>query len=228
MVICKSNQRSIVQAVAAYGPGNDGKLPPTIQGSATGWMTIPMRLKYGYGTSNALNGGSVIETLGDYMESPEYFDCPVASHDPSWQSRYISGAQNQTVQFLNSSYFMFWNWTKFENSKPSFKPTDAGGDNLMICDVIFYNEPYNNSTHGGTMWVSSHRWDGAEKLPLVDAMAGGTLNSEFTFWMKDDQTGNDIPGMNLNAAYKDCHVETIKMKDFEHISGVYWLPYKRR
>lgn len=228
MLVCKSNQRSILQAVSVYSTNNHNRLPPTIQGRADGWRTIPMRLKYYYGTDVALSGGSVIEILGSYMESPEYFDCPVSGHDPDWQEAYISGANSQTVQFLNCSYFLFWNWTKFENESPSFKPTDAGGDNLMTCDVIFYNEPQNNQAHGGKMWVSSHRWTGAGKLPMMDAISGGTLNESFTFWMKDDQSGNNIPEMNLNAGYKDCHVETIRMADFVNIDDIYWLPQKRR
>ncbi len=230
LVICKSNQRSIVQASASYSADHDNKLPPTIQGNQNGWMTIPLRLKYYYGYEGVeLNGGSVLETFGSYMQSPEYFDCPMSNHDPDWQERYIEASDNQSVAFLNSSYFMFWNWTKLEKNRPSFRPTDAGGDGLMTCDVIFYNEPYNNSEHGGTMWVSSHRWEGAEKLPLVDAMAGGTLNREFTYWMKDDPTGgHEKPKMKLNAGYKDGHVETVSMDDVEHVGGVYWLPTKRR
>ena len=228
MLICKSNQRSIVQAVAAYGPSNDGKLPLSITSRGTGTGTIPLRLKYYYGDPvREINGGSVTETLGGYMESPEYFDCPMAGHDPDWQSRFLANAQNQQVPFLNSSYFMLWNWKRFEKTRPSFKPTDAGGDGLMTCDVIFYNEPYNNQ-HGGTQWVSSHPWAGAEKRTFLDAMSGGTLNQDFTFWMMDDGGVGKPPKMKLNAGYKDCHVETINTDGFERMDAYYWLPRKRR
>ena len=243
MMICATNQRSILQAVVVYSAENDGKLPPSIQGRPDGWWTLPVNLKYNYGTDLSINGGDMFGILGDYMKSAKYFDCPMSNHDSDWQDRFMTGAMSQStdVIHLGSSYMMFWNWLKFASPSPShksFKPTDQGGDGLMICDLITYNEPVNNAAHGGNMWMSSHPWARAAKMIFHSGTAsnpGSALNEEYTVWMEDDPTGVNVPDVKLNAGYIDGHVETFKMEAFEQMSqesqrmyNIYWLPVKRR
>jgi len=225
-VKCKTNQRGILEAVNVYMAGHDFRLPPSTQGTEGGHWTIPMRLKYHYGT-DGLNGGSVVDVLGDYMASPEYFDCPLAAHSADWQSAYLQAARDDEVKFVNCSYYLLWNWRRFQDTRPRFRPTDDGGDTLMTCDFLMYDEPQNNNYHGGTYWIGTHPWRGASRLTFADAMVGSTLNEGFTFWMQEGSY-DAWPEMKLSAGYKDGHVETFKSEDYEHMGGVYFLPKVRR
>ncbi|MBI9018459.1 MAG: type II secretion system protein [Phycisphaerae bacterium] len=225
-LICKTRQRSIVQAVNLFQAENDGDLPPSTQGRTNGWQTIPMRLKYYYGMDGA-NGGSVIDVLGTYMKNVDVFDCPLAKHNPDWQKKYFHSMKNDSVQFMNCSYYLLWNWTKCEDAGPNgrkgFKPTKSGKDGLMVCDFLIYNESVNNGAHNGTFWISPHPWKNASLKTFMDA--SGTLDDGFKFWMADDPSGQDKPQMQMAAGYIDGRVDTVHSDDYEYVStGGYLLP----
>ncbi|MBI9019163.1 MAG: type II secretion system protein [Phycisphaerae bacterium] len=233
-LICKTRQRSIVQAVNLYQADYNGKLPPSTQGNNSGWWTIPMRLKYYYGSTGA-NGGSVTDILGKYMETGEYFDCPLAKHNPDWQNQYYTAMRDDNVDFLNCSYYLLWNWKRCINKnpnfpdRPNFNPTGRGKDKLMTCDFLIYNESYNNNYNKGKFWISPHPWKGASSMTFADAMANATLNQGFKFWMEDDQTGQNRPDMKMAAGYLDGRVDTVDSLKYELMSdGFHYLPDVRR
>ena len=230
--VCKTRQRSILNAINIYTSDHDGKLPPSTQGKKDGWWTIPMRLKYYYTPDDSgagLNGGSALKFLGSYMKSGEYFDCPMANHDTGWQDDYFEAMTSDTVSFLNCSYFLLWNWKRVEKVKPSFVLKDGGKDHLAVCDFLIYNESYNNNYNGGKFWISPHRWKSSSLKTFADSMTGGTLNTGFMFWMEDDQDGTHRPQMKLNAGYIDGRVDTVDSYDYELMGdNFHWLPRERK
>jgi prepilin-type N-terminal cleavage/methylation domain-containing protein len=225
-VICATRQRSILTAINIWKAENGGnKLPPTTQGHYTSsggihW-TIPNRLKYHYRQPDAMNGGSVIEVLGDYMENPEHFNCPLSGNKVDWQKEYLYKYNEDSVTALSCSYFLLWNWMALEDS--GFNPSMSGGDSLMVMDFFIAAGPLseNAKTYGEPLlWMSSHPFRNANDNPFV-TLAG--LRQEVYLWMRSDPTFDidNRPKIKLNSGYLDGHVEGLSVQsDYEAITRV--------
>ena len=218
MVVCKTRQRGILTALNVYLADNYNKLPPTSQGRGT-WYTIPNRLKYHYGDPAALGRGAVMEVLGDYMKKSEYFVCPLTPQDPGDLQKVVDNMADTEIRFLNCSYYLLWNWKKLsDDPEKQFRPTDNGGDQLMICDMLLGPESYN-----GSRWISAHPFKGASKYQFKDA---GTNMSE-DYWSTPFVWG-ERPKIKMNAGYLDGHVDSTSSEDYYQWSGeagIWLLPY---
>ena len=53
----------------------------------------------------------MFDILGDYMESAEYFDCPMTNHDLDWHNRLITGAESSDVAHLGTN----WSFAKLRS-----------------------------------------------------------------------------------------------------------------
>jgi prepilin-type N-terminal cleavage/methylation domain-containing protein/prepilin-type processing-associated H-X9-DG protein len=209
MLVCKTRQRGILTAINLYSAANSNKLPPTSQGRGN-WYTIPNRLKYYYGSPDALGHGAVMEVLGDYMKEAEYFICPLTPQKSDNLQHVIDDLADPAVGFINCSYYLLWNWKKLHNNaERQFRPTDTGGDQLMICDMLLGPEPFN-----GNKWISAHPFKGAEKHVFIDAVT----NTSEEFWAINFVSG-ERPKMKMNAGYLDGHVDSISSEDYYQWGG---------
>ncbi len=242
MVICGNGQKSIITALNLYSSENKGKMTPSIQGvqnirnlGVAERYTIPNRIKYYYGYAEALNGGSLTDVLGNYMKDPMYFSCPLTGNDVEWQQKFMDDYDNNTVKFLNTSYLMWWDYKRFASMTPNaaqgqvkplkvFNPS-AGGDTLMITDMLIWGDSFNANAYGGPQWISSHPFKGGSKKNWVDAEV---RDDPTYFYMITDAKGTFI-NQYYNAGYLDGHVEKYNAStDSEWIWGGYSLPIKRK
>ena len=221
-LLCATRQKGIVTAVNAYRADNNMKMPPTSQGRGT-WYTIPNRLKYHYGEADALGHGAVMEVLGDYMKEAEYFVCPLAPQDPERLQTVVENIADPSVAFLNCSFYLLWDWKKlYGDPDRTFRPTDDGGDKLMVCDMLLGPNP----SYNGNRWISAHPFKGAEKYQFVDA---GTNMSE-DYWATDFVFG-ERPEIKMRAGYLDGRVDSISSMDYYQWggeAGIWLLPYPFR
>lgn len=221
-VVCATRQKGIVTAVNTYRANNDMKLPLCSQGyrQPTGtWYTIPNRLKYHYGEPEALGHGAVMDVLGDYMREAEYFVCPLTPQNPDKLQEVIQNIDDPTIQFLNCSYYLLWNWKKlYDDEERQFRPTDNGRHKLMVCDMLLGpNPPYN-----GERWVSTHPFKGAERWGFIDA---GT-NMREDYWTTEFEWG-ERPDMKMHAGYLDGRVDAVESLDYYQWhgdAGIWLLP----
>lgn len=240
MAICANRQKTILTALNIYSSDNGGKMTPSVQGreyvrnpGVAYWWTIPNRIKYYY-RSGGLNGGAVTEILDSYMNDPIYFSCPLTGNDVEWQKKFMDDYSDDSVRFLNTSYLLWWNYKRFASEEPktdegqvkplnTFNPT-AGGDTLMITDVLMWGANY-GQPYGGPNWVSSHPFKGSSLKNWIDA----EVRDEPTYFhMLLDPDGN-LVDQYYNSGYLDGHVEKFNAKnDYEWIYGGYVLPVKRK
>ncbi|HBG28237.1 MAG TPA: hypothetical protein DDX75_14220 [Phycisphaerales bacterium] len=224
MTLCAVRQRGIIQALSAYMAENQGKFPPSMQGfkkpsEPSGiWWTVPVQLKYYYNDPAALNGGSLISTIGKYLAKAEYFACPISNGSLEHMDKFLNpkpgSEEDMRVQYMSSSYFFFWNWRKFDgqtssttNGVPpyrSFRPF-WGKDTLMTMDAITYGDPELQSK-AKMDWLSSHKIKGGTLRPMFNE----TLRDPYR--LKSYQRpilpdGQKIPSTAINAGYLDGHVE---------------------
>jgi prepilin-type N-terminal cleavage/methylation domain-containing protein/prepilin-type processing-associated H-X9-DG protein len=236
-LVCGTRQKTILTAVNLYMSSNDGKLPPSTQGQepttsgGSPMWTIPIRLKYYAATSAAtfgrkgLNGGSVIDTLGSYMKSPDFFACPLAPYRVDWQVKYL----NQETAFLNGSYYLLWNYLRWKGD--GFNPVQGSKDTLICSDFLLWGEPVNAVKQGGSVWISPHPIKGGYESIWKDAI--DTSDNNFKIWMLKDAFGNHAtrnkkPDMKMNAGYLDGHVKAVSSKtDYTEIDGSAYLPPHR-
>ena len=231
LVICATRQRTILQAVNIY-TSDYGKLPPSVQGQASPrypavatYWTFPNRLKYYYGDSLALNGGSVIEILGEYMESAENFSCPVTNDQVRWQEDFIRRSNDDAVGVVDGSYFLLWNYMKFENN--GFRPTNSG-DTLMTSDFMIAEDSYNRAIYGDS-WITTHKFKGARTGKLQGKDELYPAEERITIYAGPN-INNIFPDVDLNVGYLDGRIERVNVEDdFESMAGsLILLPKNKR
>jgi prepilin-type N-terminal cleavage/methylation domain-containing protein len=221
MIIDATRQRSIVTAVICYTSEYNGKLPPSTQGQCTPakptvatYWTLPIRLKYYYGTARGLNGGSVIDILGTYMKEPVNWNCPMANDNIDWQKRYFAELKNQLVEMLDCSYMLYWNYLGYykgslANTEFGFNPV-MGRDTLMMSDIFLPTDSFNAA---GGDYMSAHPFKGSSLRQLLNYVnqkdTSGNIVAVKLFMGKTD---GKIPLVKLNAAYLDNHVEKFDAK----------------
>ncbi len=214
LVLCATRQRTILQAINSYS-SEYGKLPPTNQccwenaRKTDIWYTIPNRVKYKYGSSFEMNGGSVIKTLGEYMESAANFTCPAITGDAKWEENFIKNSNDDGIPLLDSSFFMLWNWMKYEND--GFRPTD-NSDTLMVMDMMMITDQYNCISSPGDSWMTSHTVKGGT-IKLFEGLSSLYPEDERIKICRVPNRDNTPPDININAGYVDGHVEQINAAD---------------
>lgn len=240
VVSCASNQRSIVTALNVYQADNNDKLAPSIQGRAhprapsipTFW-TIPMRIKY-YCGNGGLNGGSVIKILGKYMADPSYWSCPVSGGNVDWQRKFLDDYSNESVNILNTSYLLWWNYTKFSSKNPSssvdivplstFNPTQ-GHDTLMVTDYFRWHSETAGGIATEPCWISAHPVNRSAR----EKWAIGSAPGDEIMIYKALSSTRDLPRATLNAGYLDCSVRKYNVQqDYENIWGGDYLPREKK
>jgi prepilin-type N-terminal cleavage/methylation domain-containing protein len=225
VILCGSNQHQILVAVSTYAAANNNKMPPSVQGYGTypdnfEWANPPIRLNYmvkapgrngEYTGSNGINGGSVGRQLGAYINDPKIWQCAFADKPylEYYQEEYLKGLAidvrsqglNETAwPYLNSSYFLMWNYEGYER----FDYEDpATGDpiskkkvgKILIADFLMWN----NGVWLDQKWGCSHRMKNSSLEG--DHLAG-------YFWKKTAaDNGASIPDpRTLNAGYEDGSV----------------------
>ena len=135
------------------------------------------------------------------------------------EQKVVDNMSDPEIAFLNCSYYLLWNWKKlYDDPEKDFRPTDDGGDQLMICDMLLGPENYN-----GDRWISAHPFKGAEKHQFSDA---GTNMSE-DYWATDFVFG-ERPKIRMNAAYLDGRVDSVSSEDYYQWggdAGIWLLPH---
>ena len=217
LLLCATRQRTIVQGVNLYECDWNGKQPPSTQGkgywkdpSQPTWWTRPMRLRYYYKSTSVtpLNGGCVFAILGDYLRDTSNFSCPLSPSqgDAVWQEGYIAN-NGDSVESLNNPYLLLWSYGGFEDY--GFMPTKLHRGSVMVTDTLFWGSNAVQTVYGGEQWVSSHPFKGASAKPFWDGNSSPYLLSEKDqYYLRRDDTGLDVPDVELNAGYHDGHVET--------------------
>jgi prepilin-type N-terminal cleavage/methylation domain-containing protein/prepilin-type processing-associated H-X9-DG protein len=223
MMICGTRQKSILSALGLYMAEWDGKLTPSIQGrdknprtGEVGWWTIPNRVKYYYGTGRELNGGSVIDLFGSYLEDPEYLNCPIPKQDLEWQEEFYRVANNETIRTLNCSYFLLWNWVRFEDA--GFRPI-LGGDSLMVMDYLTCG---GGDIEGEPAWTSAHRIKGSSLYDFRDLEEDIPEKLQLYMIIQDRA---EIPDVKINCGFIDGHVERRNTGNFvNRVPEGYFFP----
>ncbi len=226
LVVCASNQHQILIALQEYETSNQ-KLPPSTAGfndnGNIGWA-FPDQLSY-HTTPNydnyrpGLNGGRVSRYLGQYLEDPSIYHCPMTtSYDPdamvtddrhggmiTYTEAYLTGHH----EYLRCSYMLMWNYLGFKHNL-GFEPV-AGKDKLMICDLLYWSTTI--STWAPGYWESAHPFEGASRRSEDRCWF-------FEYYEPGYSIGGDVPfDVALNAGYIDGHVE--RYQSFETVET--WL-----
>jgi prepilin-type N-terminal cleavage/methylation domain-containing protein/prepilin-type processing-associated H-X9-DG protein len=228
LVICGSNQRQIVQAVAVYQADNEQSLPPAIAGLQKtpyrGQVTTnpddvshwhrPTVMSYAVGNPAALNGGHHGRYMLPYLDSVDVYNCPSAPIDAEMEV--IAGSSTYTYQkgyqeilpIPDCTYTLLWNYQGFDTTTsptrfvgPGSKKKEAAG--LLLTDTVFYSNNYGQYGYpGDNMLAMTHPFDGASKqAPNYPQRIYYLLNAP-------KPTGTeDFPKVQLNAGYVDGHVE---------------------
>ena len=248
MIICGTRQKNIVTAVICYTSEYGGKLPPSTQGqcrpidmrTATYW-TWPIRLKYYYTptTNRALNGGSVLKILGKYMKDPVNWNCPLGNDNIDWQKRYLSEINNESVNMLDCSYMLYWNFLGYYKDQKLSDGTAVGGivplgfnpvmgkDTLMLTDLFLPSDQYNTDCDR----MSSHPFKGSVPRMLGNASYPVDESGKNTgIKIFKGYTNGTIPQVKLNSGYLDGHIEKFDTQTniIKNESGRYVLPAKWR
>jgi prepilin-type N-terminal cleavage/methylation domain-containing protein len=239
MVVCKTRQKSIINAVATY-TSSWNKVPPTIQGfeSQDGfkWYTTPHKIKY-YDKDQfpmkGLGGGNQVDLLGNYLEDPIYFNCPFSPNESGWEAAFREDLKDENVDIMNGSYFMIWNYPMFSTREDTkyLKPPGIGKDTLVISDFLM-----GWGSGANRWWASPHHFKGASAnhYETGDPRMGQyeKMHKYYTGVTGDEQP----PQMQLNCGYIDGHVATYKtttegevLLKHEALShGLYTLPKRWR
>ena len=207
-----------MQAVNIYTTDN-GKLPPSIQGrwnprdhKEVTWWTVPNRIKYYYGDPTGLNGGSLIDVLGDYMESAENFNCPATNASTEWQDAFIGRSSDDSVGLLDSSFYFLWNFMKYSSASSgyqpgykAFNPTD-NGDTLMVMDFFMASEQYNTAAYG-LSWLTTHKFRGSSAKTFMGADSLYPTEDRIPLYVGPRTDIALLPDVELNVGYLDGRVE---------------------
>ncbi len=225
MVICSSNQKQLVYGVIAYRPDNDSQMPPSVLGQrksnnyweCNGFWTMPGRLNYHSerniqgGSPNGLAGGWIGKYLLSYNELADVYNCPLARVDLEAP---VSNTGGQTYQelyengeayFLNSSYYLLWNYGGFNhetagNEKRFAGPGKESSSTLVTSDCLYWNELATPDT-----WSSTHPFKDASK-------------SKQDQWYRLLDPTETLPDLKMNAGYIDGSVR--KYSSEETFRGV--------
>ncbi|MFI4910194.1 MAG: type II secretion system protein [Sedimentisphaeraceae bacterium JB056] len=225
VVLCGSNQHQILVALSTYTADNSNKMPPSVQGVGTYpdnfiWNNPPIRLNYEvkapgrngeYLGANGINGGSVGRQMGAYLSDPTVWQCKFAEKPylEYYQEEYLNGfavdLRSQGIgenawPYLNSSYFLLWNYKgyeRFDYNDPTTGDSVSKSkvEKIMIADFMMWN----NGVWLGNKWGCSHRMQGSS---LEGDHASGY------FWkMTPSDNGASIPRVKtMNAGYEDGSV----------------------
>lgn len=233
ILMCATHQKGIVESVQSFSAEHNSTLPPTIQGQADPsdprtavYWTIPNRLKYYYKTPAALNGGSVIHILGDYMSEPKIWNCPLSSGDVEWQEEYLSQYKDERVFMMDSSYLLLWNYLGWKK-QTGFNPV-GGSHTLMVTDAFLKTDSYNRQNGD---YMASHPFKSSTScdfLNMYNIQEGNTTLAAKYYMGFSTET----PEMQLNSAYLDGHVETLSTReDYCNLSDLggstlYFMPQR--
>ncbi len=218
-VMCKNNQHQVLLGVLAY-QSDWQDMPPTIQHlklqNNTQAPTIPNRVVY-HSLTDGVNGGSLGKHLAGYLPDPIIYHCPVAPYEKTDTSLVYRDGGN----WLNGSYFYFWNYLKDTATRPVFRqngkkiektfvgPGKMSKSKIVVADTLNW---INNSLHPFE-WQSSHQFDGssAAKHPY-NSGAPHNLKLEFGQYIISDRTAA-VPSVKLNVGYLDGSVSEVDTKD---------------
>ena len=241
MLICATNQRNVVQVLAAYGTENNSKLPPPPwRGYSPGNYGEPSLLNSyiplaGWNVPPGLPFVGMF--LSGYLPNVEVFNCTLApiGADSPWppetSPRSAKGIYGEF--YLNGGYtplpctsMLLWNYqgynhkesTMVDTSLAHFEgPKGLGSSNTLVIQDSFYYLTTLGSWEWpaprGT-WRLSHPFKGSSRaIPQYSLI---------------DPDKSVFPDVWLNAGYLDGHIEKFRSTETKHVKNHGWEAWLTR
>ena len=215
LIKCANNQHQVVLAVSGYASEWHGRLPEPV--SVVGTPNVLWR------TSDVTAGESVQDahsSLGNYLESSEVYNCPLANFAKdekslsgrSYQDHYTD-PYNGDLSVLFCSYQLLWNYDSFNPvltsglrnglASPFAGASKRSKNKIVICEAMSFTDDITENGMFSDTWASPHRFEGSSKND----------ESGFPFFFREGNSVDDIDNdaslrqIRLNAGYIDGRVE---------------------
>ncbi len=190
LAVCTSNQRQVVMMALMYADDNDGRYAPAVAyDTAVDNWSIPYWIVYHMDTAG---GRALIHYMGEYIQDPEIFFCPLVPGRPEdTRNRFLDA----DVRFLKGSYALLWNHRKYDGINDWQAPRRVtDGTKLLTADMLYwvafgYDEMrFNHHNFNPDVQANSNDWE--------------------SFWIIPGPSTMAVPATTLNAGYADGHVES--------------------
>lgn len=228
MVVCKSNQKQIVQAGLLYASSNEGKFPQhisLIKGSSTKYG-FPGYLAY-YPKNDW--SGHLLEKkeqrwlshyLGDTVGDGSVFHCPLSPPRDLEKMKELYLDPTIASKSTSGSYGMFWGgWNagglvvgegKYVAPK---NLQEVSSKTFITMDMVF-----NNSLNDPQQIFTTHKTGGGS----------GSKTNQFGTWTVNgnaDTIGDVIGNTQYNVGYGDGHVGVMRGSDLTSVSYNHAVQY---
>ncbi|MHC4109802.1 MAG: type II secretion system protein [Planctomycetota bacterium] len=217
-VLCKVNQRHIVNAVSLYAVDNDGQYPESVATITSGsknwnWQEPTMMTACKPRPSHTYRSMSAY--LHSYIEDASIMFCPSAPIKYEYlQKAWDTGDDWDNPETFFSSdpvlgtYCFYWNYVGFlaDHVAPFRGPRNSLGEpgqsKLLVSDYFGYDHHRSPNAYG-----SCEQFMGASFTP------GTEVSSDYWSRLKSERVDLNTIDVKLDAGYTDGHVESFKASE---------------